>query len=169
MALLDQLKTLFGLDEDSASTTSPAMDKNLAAAALMVHVIAADGEITSEEEQRLEQILRDHYSVTDAEAETLATAAKLAQSDAVDMYRFTSILKNEMEEQERLALIEDLWEMVYADGEIHEFEDNVVWRVAELIGIQSRERMVLKQRVLNRRSGEGGGEGDSAGNQGASS
>ena len=90
----------------------------------------------------------------------LANAAKLAQSDAVDMYRFTSILKTEMQEDERRALIEDLWEMVYADGEVHEFEDNVVWRVAELIGIQSRERMVLKQRVLNRRNSGGGGGGD---------
>ena len=46
-------------------------------------------------EDRLEQILRDHYSVTEAEALALSNAAKLAQSDAVDMYRFTSILKAE--------------------------------------------------------------------------
>ena len=156
---MDQLKSLFGLDEAETKAPRPAMDKNLAAAALMVHVIAADGEITSEEEHRLEQILRDHYSVTESEALALSNAAKLAQSDAVDMYRFTSILKTEMEENERLALIEDLWEMVYADGEIHEFEDNVVWRVAELIGIQSRERMVLKQRVLSRRDAEAASSG----------
>ena len=135
---------MFSLADEAQSVPSGSIDKNLAAAALMVHVIAADGEITAEEEKRLEEILRQHYSVTDAEALTLANAAKLAQSDAVDMYRFTSILKAEMEESERLALVEDLWEMVYADGQVHEFEDNVVWRVAELIGIQSRERMVLK-------------------------
>ena len=150
MALLDQLKTMFGLSDDADAESQPAIDKNLAAAALMVHVIAADGEVTGEEEARLMDILREHYSVTDGEAQTLANAAKLAQNDAVDMYRFTSILKEEMDEGERRALVEDLWEMVYADGEIHEFEDNVVWRVAELIGIQSRERMVLKQRVQDR-------------------
>ena len=150
MALLDQLKSMFGLTDEPAAATSSAIDKNLAAAALMVHVIAADGEITDEEEARLMLILREHYSVTDGEATTLANAAKLAQNDAIDMYRFTSILKQEMDDGERRALIEDLWEMVYADGEVHEFEDNVVWRVAELIGIQSRERMLLKQRVLDR-------------------
>ena len=150
MALLDQLKSMFGLTDEPSVATSSAIDKNLAAAALMVHVIAADGEITGDEEARLIQILREHYSVTDGEATTLANAAKLAQNDAIDMYRFTSILKQEMDDSERRALIEDLWEMVYADGEVHEFEDNVVWRVAELIGIQSRERMLLKQRVLDR-------------------
>ena len=151
MAFLDQLKSVFGLGDSVEAPKSATLDKNLAAAALLVHVIAADGKITAEEEKRLSEILRQHYSVTDGEAETLANAAKLAQNDAVDMYRFTSILKSEMEENERLALIEDLWEMVYADGEVHEFEDNVVWRVAELIGIQTRDRMILKQRVLSRR------------------
>ena len=152
MALFEQIKSLLGFQDDQNLPERVTLDKNLAAAALMVHVIAADGKTTAEEEARLDSILREHYAVTDIEAQTLAEAAKLAQSDAVDMYRFTSILKSEMDEGERLALIEDLWEMVYADGEIHEFEDNVVWRVAELIGIQSRERMVLKQRVLTRRS-----------------
>ena len=150
MALLDQLKSMFGLVDEPSAAPPSAIDKNLAAAALMVHVIAADGEITDDEEARLMQILREHYSVTDGEATTLANAAKLAQNDAIDMYRFTSILKQEMDDSERRALVEDLWEMVYADGEVHEFEDNVVWRVAELIGIQSRERMLLKQRVLDR-------------------
>jgi uncharacterized tellurite resistance protein B-like protein len=37
-----------------------------------------------------------------------------------------------------------LWDMAYADGTIHEFEENVVWRVAELLGVSSRERMNLK-------------------------
>jgi uncharacterized tellurite resistance protein B-like protein len=155
-ALFDQIKSLLGLKENQHLPDQIALDKNLAAAVLMVHVIAADGKIAPEEEERLDAILRQHYAVTDAEAKTLAQAAKLAQSDAIDMYSFTSILKTEMEESERRALVEDLWEMVYADGEVHEFEDNVVWRVAELIGIQSRERMILKQRVLARRNQDAG-------------
>lgn len=152
MAIFDQIKSLLGLKEVEQKISDGSLDKKLAAAALMVHVIAADGIITQDEEDRFNAVLKEHYTVTDAETETLFNAAKLAQNDAVDIYRFTSILKNEMDESERLALVEDLWEMVYADGEVHEFEDNVVWRVAELIGIQARERMVLKQRVLARRS-----------------
>jgi len=152
LAFIDQIKSLLGLKEAGKDDNAVSFDKKLAAAALMVHVIAADGIITRDEEDRLSAVLKEHYTVSDAEAETLFNAAKLAQNDAVDIYRFTSILKSEMDESERLALVEDLWEMVYADGEVHEFEDNVVWRVAELIGIQARERMVLKQRVLARRS-----------------
>ncbi len=41
----------------------------------------------------------------------------------------------------------DLWQMVYADGEVHEFEDNIVWRVAELLDVEARDRLALKQSV----------------------
>lgn len=152
MKLINQIKSLIGLHDEAEPAESVVLDKNLAAATLMVHVIAADGEITGDEEERLLSVLREHYAVTDYQARELANAARKAQNDSIDMYRFTAILKSEMDESERLALIEDLWEMVYADGEIHEFEDNVVWRVAELIGIQSRQRMILKQRVLDRKN-----------------
>ncbi len=150
MKMLDQIKSFFGI-EDAATNAQPAvLDKKLCAAALMVHVIAADGKVTVEEEAKMRSVLAEHYEMSPQEADELAQTASQAQGDAIDLYGFTSILKRDMNEEERLALIEDLWEMVYADGELHEFEDNVVWRVAELIGIGSRERMVLKQRVLSR-------------------
>ncbi|MEM1040013.1 MAG: TerB family tellurite resistance protein [Pseudomonadota bacterium] len=149
--MFDQIKSLLGFDETQATPEQPAvLDKNLAAAALMVHVIAADGEITGEEETKLNQVLHNHYALSDAEARSLANQAKSAQSSATDLYGFTSLLKRDMSEDERILLVEDLWEMVFADGSVHEFEDNVVWRVAELLGVHSRHRMTLKQRVMGR-------------------
>lgn len=150
--MFEAIKSLItGLGEtETLDEERPPLDKKLSAAALMVHVIVADGKITDAEEKRLNEVLGEHYAVGEGDARKLAQAAKDAQSEAVDLYGFTSILKAQMSEEERLALIEDLWEMVYADGNVHEFEDNVVWRAAELLGIQSRERMVLKQRVKAR-------------------
>ena len=149
--MLDQIKSLFGLATDD-NFRKPPLDKRLAAAALMVQVMAADGEIRPEEEEKLHTVLSDNYAVSKEDAKVLEKAAREAQGEAIDLYGFTSILKREMDMAERLALVEDLWEMVYADGELHEFEDNVVWRTAELIGIQSRDRMELKQRVLARQT-----------------
>lgn len=150
--MLDQLKSLLGLGDVDTEDGRPPLDKKLAAAALMFQVMVADGKIRPEEESKLRAVLSEHYAVSDHEATALEEAARQAQDDAIDLYSFTSVLKREMSIEERLGLVEDLWEMVYADGELHEFEDNVVWRVAELLNIQGRQRMELKQRVLSRRT-----------------
>ena len=52
-----------------------------------------------------------------------------------------------MNEEGRLRIVEMMWEMVYADGQVTEFEDNVVWRAADLLGVSSRDRIDLKHRV----------------------
>jgi len=55
----------------------------------------------------------------------------------------------------RLRIVEMMWELVYADGQVSEFEDNVVWRAADLLGVSSRDRIELKHRVAAAQSGSG--------------
>ena len=155
--MLDTLKSMLGLSADGPAdiVAARAVDKNLAAAALMVQVISADGVVTPEEEERMHKLLHDHYGLERDDAEQLARDARAAQNEAVDLYTFTSVLKRDLNEDERMLLVEDLWEMVFADGELHEMEDNVVWRVAELLGVHARHRMVLKQRVKTRLDAKG--------------
>ena len=126
------------------------IDRDLAAAALMVRVIAADGVVTGDEERRIRTVLAERYDLTQAQADALVAEAEAAHEEAIDLYRFTAVLKNGLDEPERLALVEDLWDMVYADGEVDEAENNVVWRVAELLGITSDKRIALKLRVKER-------------------
>jgi len=127
-------------------------DKKLAAAALMFHVIAADGIVKPRERERLSAVLCSHYDVSPADIEKLIEQASKADNDAVDLFSFTSVLKRQMSKDERILLVEDLWEMVFADDELHEFEDNIVWRVAELISVSPQDRILMKQRVQARYS-----------------
>jgi uncharacterized tellurite resistance protein B-like protein len=53
-------------------------------------------------------------------------------------------------EEGRLRIVEMMWELVYADGKVSEFEENVVWRAADLLGVASRDRIDLKHRVAAR-------------------
>ena len=50
----------------------------------------------------------------------------------------------------RKRIIEMLWEMAMADGVVHEFESNLVWRVSELLGVSARDRVTLKKLVASR-------------------
>lgn len=125
-------------------------DKRLSAAVLMAHAIAVDGTVKPEEQSQMLSVLKKHYGLSEEHAIELAKRARQTEEQSIDLFTFTSQLKAQMSETERLGLIEDLWEMVYADGELHEFEDNFVWRVAELLNISSDRRMALKRLVRDR-------------------
>lgn len=124
----------------------------------MFHVIAADGKVRDVEIDRMRSILTGRYDLDEAAFSELLEAARTAESEAVDLYRFTSLLNKRFDRDQRIAMIERLWEMVFADGELHEFEDNVVWRVAQLLHVESPDRIAMKQRVRERGTQNEAGE-----------
>ncbi|MEM6762504.1 MAG: TerB family tellurite resistance protein [Pseudomonadota bacterium] len=128
-----------------------AADPRLSVAAILVHIIAVDGVVTADEKSRLREVLSTHYGLTPKETEKLVDEATEREDDAVDLYTFTSVLKRTLDEDGRRSFVALMWEMVFADGEISEFEDNVVWRVAELIGVSTRERNIIRQEIEAKR------------------
>ncbi|BCP56053.1 hypothetical protein K32_46700 [Kaistia sp. 32K] len=122
-------------------------DHRLAAAALLHHVVAVDGEVTESERQRLHDLLQNRYGLDADATEDLMRAAEKADDEAVDFYRFTSVLKTRLDEIDREQIVAMMWDLVYADGRLTEFEDNVIWRVADLLGVSGRARLRLKKIV----------------------
>ena len=119
----------------------------LAVAALLYHLVAVDGVVSPAEQAMLGDLLKQRFDLDTEAARALIAAAETADEEAVDLYRFTSLLKQRLEVADRERIIEMMWRLVYADGTMHEFEDNLVWRVAELMAVPSQVRIGLKQAV----------------------
>ena len=66
------------------------------------------------------------------------TAATQAEQEAIDLYRFTSLLNRCLDESGRLQIVEMMWQVAYADGRVTEFEDNLIWRAADLLHVPSQ-------------------------------
>jgi uncharacterized tellurite resistance protein B-like protein len=122
-------------------------DYRLAATALLVHVISLDGEPSDLEKRKLHSLLESRFKLDPGTADQLIASATLVEGEAVDLYHFTSIIMRSVEEEGRLRIVEMMWELVYADGQVTEFEDNVVWRAADLLAVSSRDRIEFKHRV----------------------
>jgi len=122
-------------------------DHRLASAALLFHVVAIDGTVTESERRRLHDLLRERYGLDEAATADLMREAEQADQEAVDLFRFTHVLKDRLDEADREAIIGMMWDLVFQDGQLHEFEDNTIWRVAELLGVSSEARLRLKRSV----------------------
>ena len=130
-------------------------DYRLAAAALLVHVAAIDGEVTPVERERLHAIIKQRFDLDEAATDELVAEATQAEQQAVDLYHFTSLINRSLDEDGRRRMVEMMWEIVYADGRVTEFEDNLLWRAADLLGVSSRERIELRRNVAGGQARDG--------------
>jgi uncharacterized tellurite resistance protein B-like protein len=122
-------------------------DFRVAAAALLVHAAEIDGSMSAAERDKLHALIKQRFELGDVETDELVKEATEAEHEAVDLYHFTSLLNRSLDEAGRRRIVEMLWEIVYADGKVSEFEDNLIWRAADLLGVSSRERIELRRQV----------------------
>lgn len=150
-SVLDRLKSFFGsLPEREGHAPVRADAPHVAAAALMLSVIEADGLHGEAERARLREALGAAYGLSgEALAEVMA-AGEAAFREAVDLSAHAAVLARALDDAAKADFVGILWEIVHADGDLHELEDNTVWRIAELIGVSQHERMMQRRQVRER-------------------
>src|SRR5262249_57489863 len=99
---------------------------------------------------KLKAVVQERFELGDDACRRLIREAEAREREAVDLYGFTSVLCAQLDQDGRKRIIEMLWEMAMADGVLHEFEANLIWRVAELMGVSAGERVRLKKLVAGR-------------------
>jgi uncharacterized tellurite resistance protein B-like protein len=122
-------------------------DYRLAASALLVHAAAIDGEMSPVVRDKLHAVIKGRFELDEETTNELVEEATAAEQQAVDLYHFTSLINRSLNEAGRRRVVEMMWEIVFADGRVTEFEDNLLWRAADLLGVSSRERIELRQQV----------------------
>jgi uncharacterized tellurite resistance protein B-like protein len=122
-------------------------DYRLAAAALLIHAALIDGDMSDAERTKLRAMLMQRFSLDDIAANDLMNAATEAEHQAVDLYHFTSLLNRSLDEAGRQQIIEMMWQVAQADGHVTEFEDNLIWRAADLLYVPAQTRIELRRRV----------------------
>ena len=140
--MFEAITRLFQKPDDALSKHDP----KLAVAALLVHLAAVDGQMKDAERSAIKGVLKDHYGLDDGAVERLVREAALRDAEAVDFYSFTSNI-TQLEMEDRIEIVRMMWSVVFADKKNHELEDNMVWRIAELIGVSPRDRTSLRKQM----------------------
>ena len=151
--MIDRIKSLFAAlgSEPPADRESGGADAvHLAAAALMVEAALTDDRFDDVERRAIERLVRDRFELSGPDAATLVEAAEKSARDATHLLRFTRVIKDNFTPAERVEMIEMIWEVVYADGELHDYEDSLLRRVAGLIYVSDRDRGEARKRALAR-------------------
>ena len=147
--MLDALRKLitdFG-DEGHHPSRFQGDDYRLAACALLVHTAVIDGSFSDDERRRLHGLVKQRFRLDDEASDELIAEAVEVERRSIDLYQFTARLNRTLDEVGRARMVEMMWQIVYADGNVSEFEDNLIWRAADLLGVSREERIALRERV----------------------
>jgi uncharacterized tellurite resistance protein B-like protein len=125
-------------------------DLRLSVAVLLLEAARQDDVFDPKERTVIETLLTRRFSLAPAECALLMAAGEKTTAYIVGLYSHTSEITGQMTPDDRLALVEMLWEVAYADGVLDPEEDLLVRRVARLIYVTDRDRVLARQRVAAR-------------------
>ena len=152
--MIDRIKRLFaavGSPAPAAASASGGVNElQLAAAALLAEVAMSDDGFDDSERAAIRGLLGGRFGLSESEAAALVERAEASAADSTHLMRFTRVIKDNYTEDERIDLIEMIWEVVYADGVLHDHEDSLLRRIAGLVYVSDRDRGKARKRVLAR-------------------
>ena len=148
--MINRIKALFAPAQVAAAPLSHEDELRLAAAALLVEAASMDGAFGQAERTEIARLLSKRFALSDEEVATLMEEAAFAVQRTGQLYGFTRVLKDRFDDKERIEMIEMLWEVALADGDVDHFESNLIRRVGGLLFVSDRERGLAKQRVMAR-------------------
>ena len=125
----------------------PDPDARLALAALLVRLARADGHYAGPEVARIDAVLRARFGLGPFDAASLRGQAETLEEEAPDTVRFTRAIKEHVPYEERLGVIEALWEVALADGKRDMDEDSLMRLVAPMLGVEDADSALARQRV----------------------
>lgn len=122
----------------------------LCAAALLVEVAWLDQDFDDGERRHIVELLGGRFGLTTEEAETLVAAAEEKVHAATQILPFTRLIKDRFSHVERIEMVEMLWQVVYADGVLHDHEAALMRQIGGLVYVSDQERGAARKRVLAR-------------------
>ena len=119
---------------------------------LMIEAAYTDGQIDKSELNKIKLSLINVFSEDPTEVNLVLEEAEKNKNNSKSLHHYTSFINKNFDEEKKLLLIEALWEIVLSDGEIHDFESNLIRRLAGLLYISDVNSGNARKRALNKNS-----------------
>ncbi len=142
--VLDFIRSL--LQDGPAGTAPEAKDDpvQIATCVLLLEVAIEDGEFDATEREHIENILQTRFDLSETDVDRLISRTREARSQAVDLWRFTNDLNQKLKRDEKMQIMQSVWQVIYADGHLHLAEDRLAHKFGKLLRLSHDELIETK-------------------------
>ncbi len=114
---------------------------------ILLEAATADNNFSEEEQKKIIDILKARFQMTDIAVEELINESKKVREDATDLWYFTNLINENLNNEEKYELMKQVWEVIYSDGTLDKFENYVAHKLFNMLRIDHSKFIELKLKV----------------------
>ncbi len=149
--MIDLVKKFFSKrnhDDSSHQRRQRPHDIRIATCALLLEMSNIDGEFSALEKESIISILKRNFDLSDEHATTLLEASNEELKGSIDIWQFTNLINQNYSIEEKIRVVEMVWDVVYADGKLEKHEDYLVHKLATLLRLTHKQLIDAKLKVI---------------------
>ena len=150
--MIDLVKKFFGKTTGSGQADQDkdtSHDIRIATCALLLEMANIDGEFSESERKSILAILKKDYQLSDEYAEELIKVSKEELQGSVDLWRFTNLINRNYPTEEKIRIIEMVWQIAFMDGKLDKYEDYLTHKLARLLNLTHKQLIEAKLKVIH--------------------
>lgn len=142
--MLSKINAFFqSLAEDNSQPANE-ISLEIACSVLLCEVMLADGQLDDTECEKLNNILLQQFHLTEVEVKDIIKRSLTLCENATDFYQFTSKINENYSTEQRIKMLDLLWKVAYADGELASIEEHIIRKIADLLHLRHSEYIQTK-------------------------
>ena len=145
--MLNKIKKFFEQNMSLETDVDIEHRLKLATAALMIEIMKQDGETRNEEVESVKKALQTKFKLTKTEIDELFSLASEEAKQSVDLYQFTSLIREHFSQEKKIKTIEYLWTVAYADNHLDAHEEHLIRRIADLLYVTHQDFIKAKHNI----------------------
>ncbi len=139
--MFKNLEKFFNASETEAKQNP---DLEIAAAVLFLEMASADFEVLTEEQEQINKTLSNFFHLDKNDVDSLIAEASKYRQNRNDIWYFTNIIKKDFSREQKKSMLEELWQLIYADGRVDKFEDVLIRKMTSLLGLDHSDMITAK-------------------------
>lgn len=150
--MIDLVRRFFEKGQGTGSAdqgNTESHDVRVAVCALFLEMVNIDGEFSASERDQVISLLKRQYGLSDEHVADLMEASQKGLKDSIDLWQFTNLINQNYSRDDKIRIIEMVWQIVYTDGRLDEHEDYLVHKLAKLLRLTHKDLIHAKLKVLS--------------------
>ena len=147
--MFKNIKNFFDTAKTNEDENQEYLDEDIfAVLSLLIEASKIDGIVSNDEIDLIKKILITKFHLNPQKAEKSIDFVLHKSDEKIEIYSDIKVILDSMDHDERISVIEMLWEIILSDGKVDEYETNLIWRICGLLHVSGTESSEANKRAL---------------------